>query len=206
MSFSCPWLERTSASLDGELPMAEVELVHAHAQSCRVCGALLESAQHFEPVNRTRESSVGSFEVGLSRSSIGRLLLALSGVLLGGFALVGFLEGSGDSADLHNIRHLSIWQASLGVSVVALAVSFRLSLFLVTITISFLSLTAIATLFDVLQGHRGPWTDITHLVEVCALCVLLFLSRPHLRLLRESKVNPIGQGVSKSDRPQTPMP
>jgi hypothetical protein len=70
---------------------------------------------------------------------------------------------------------------------VALSVSFRLSLFITATTTSFLVFTTVATLVDLVMGHRGPWTDVTHVVEVVALIVLLAIVKPRIRLSRHAR-------------------
>lgn len=199
MTFDCSWLDRTSALIDGELPRDEQELVRTHAKSCQVCGQFIE-LNKMGIVTDPSQTNIGrQIGVNLHRSVAGRVVLAIAGVVLTCFAIAGFLKGNGDAAGLHDIRHLSIWQVSLGMSVIALSLSFRLSLFLTSMTASFLALTGVATLFDLLHGHRGPWTDITHLVEVFALIILLVLTRPNLRLLRTVRSEPDQQTRPASD-------
>ena len=91
-----------------------------------------------------------------------------------GIAVMNFVNGSVNDEAMHDLRHLGIWQASLGISVVVLSFWFRLSLFIVSTTTSFSVLTTTATVFDLVMGHRGPWADATHVIEACVV-VLLFL-------------------------------
>jgi len=52
---------------------------------------------------------------------------------------------------------------------------------------TFLVLTAIATIYDLLTGHRGPWTDPIHLVEIAAVLAMMRLIYPHLNLLKAQR-------------------
>ncbi len=102
-------------------------------------------------------------------------------VLLG-IAVMNFVNGSVDDAVMHDLRHLRIWQASLGISVIVLSLWFRLSLFIVSTTTSFLVLTTTAAIFDLVKGHSGPWADATHVIEAFVLVLLLILTWPRARL------------------------
>jgi hypothetical protein len=184
----CPWLERVSASLDGEIPHAELEMVRAHATSCPTCREII-GVESTMPARRPARVSGDARFAGatVSRPRALRALLGVFGALLLALAIGNFLRGSASHEDLHDVRHLAVWQASLGVAVVALSVSFRLSLFITATTTSFLVFTTVATLVDLVMGHRGPWTDVTHVVEVVALIVLLAIVKPRIRLSRHAR-------------------
>jgi len=186
--FDCPWLERVSASLDGEIPYAELEMVRAHATACPTCRGII-GVESSMPVRRPARVSGDARFAGatVSRPRALRTLLGVFGTLLLALAIGNFLRGSASHEDLHDVRHLAVWQASLGVAVVALSVSFRMSLFITATTTSFLVFTSVATVVDLVMGHRGPWTDVTHVVEVAALILLLAFAKPRFRLSRRAR-------------------
>jgi hypothetical protein len=108
-----------------------------------------------------------------------------------GIAVMNFVNGSVNDEAMHDLRHLGIWQASLGISVVVLSFWFRLSLFIVSTTTSFIVLTTVATVFDLVMGHRGPWADATHVIEACVVVLLLILSWPRARLTIGERGRPL---------------
>ena len=179
----CPWLERVSASLDGEIPEVELEMVRVHAASCIGCRRLIHAAQVLGASHEVgRKSVVRSEAILVERSVLLRTFLGIFGALLLILAISNFLRGSSSHDDLHDVRHLAVWQASLGASVVILSLSFRLSLFVVATTTSFLVFTSVASVVDLVMGHRGPWADVTHLVEAGVVVLMLLITKPRARL------------------------
>ncbi|MGF1599121.1 MAG: hypothetical protein ACFCVK_19750 [Acidimicrobiales bacterium] len=45
---------------------------------------------------------------------------------------------------------------------------------------TFATLTIAATIIDVINGHRGPWAESAHLIELVAIILLWHLTPPHL--------------------------
>jgi len=184
----CVWLGRVSALLDDELLPVEAELVRAHLSSCSTCQVVMYVDGDIASHTTATESNNSTTTVFLAtRPKVARLFLGLSGLAMVVFAVFSFVRGSRGGDGLHDLRHLGIWQASLGVSLVAVSLSFRLSLFLISTSVSFLILTMAAAVVDVAMGHSGPWADPTHLVEILAIATLLVLARPQIRLLRRSR-------------------
>ena len=182
----CPWWERVSALIDGELPDAQHEMVLSHGQSCATCATLLNHHSQFAtPTSRnTAVTSRLSMAFPQRNTPQLRALLAIIGVLIILGSVPGFIRGNTDGNSFHDLRHLSIWQFAIGVGTLSAAISFRISRLLTVVISTFLLLTAVATVYDLLTGHRGPWTDPLHLVEIAAAIALMRLIYPHLKLLR----------------------
>lgn len=182
--FSCPWLERVSALLDDELPVAEREMVTSHAQSCSTCAPILSQKDYVNGSARLLNSIQPRSLVTFPQRNTPQLraLLAIIGIAIIVGSIPGFIRGNTDGNNLHDLRHLSIWQVALGMGAVSASISFRLSRMLTVIVATFLVLTALATVYDLLTGHRGPWTDPLHLVEIAAVLAILRLIYPTLNL------------------------
>jgi hypothetical protein len=186
--YDCPWFLRVSALADGELSNDEAELVRAHALSCDTCKRV--SDFHELGVKTPGEEKLRSQRdtvFMVVRPLPMRILLGIFGFSLVVFGVFNFVRGSDSGEGLHNLRHLGIWQGSLGVSVVLLSVFFRLSLFITATAVSFLVLTTVAFIVDLILGHSGPWTDYTHIVEVLAVVFLLVLTKPRAKLSSEAR-------------------
>jgi peptidoglycan/LPS O-acetylase OafA/YrhL len=184
--FSCPWLERVSALLDDELPFAEREMVTSHAQSCSTCGPIVSQKDYVNGPARLLTAIQPRSIVTFPQRNTPHLraLLAIVGLAIVIGSIPGFIRGNTDGNSLHDLRHLSIWQVALGMGAVSASISFRLSRMLTVIVATFLVLTALATVYDLLTGHRGPWTDPLHLVEIAAVLAILRLIYPTLNLSR----------------------
>ena len=181
----CAWFDRVSSLIDGELPEGEIDLVRSHAKLCVTCGPVLRAELPIGVSSNSRRPD-NDLLMGITivRSSRMRFALGLFGVILIAFAISHFVKGVGSETGIHDLQHLAIWQASLGFSVVVLAVSFRLSLFATATAVFFIVFTSVASIVDIIAGHRGPWLDITHMLEVVILVVLLLLIRPRVKLSR----------------------
>lgn len=183
---SCPWLERVSAFLDGELPVAEREMVVSHAQSCITCAPVfgardqVNETAHLQRVTQPR--SIVTFPQRNTPQL--RVLLAIIGIAIIIGSVPGFIQGNIDGNSLHDLRHLAIWQVALGMGALSASVSFRISRLLTVIIATFLLLTTIATVYDLLTGHRGPWTDPLHIVEITAVLAIMRMIYPHMSLMR----------------------
>ncbi len=180
----CPWWERVSALIDDELPDMQHEMVLSHTQSCSNCAALLNQHSGFEtPPEVNVAITSGPTMVFPQRNTPQlRALLAIVGVFIIFGSIRGFIRGNTDGNSLHDLRHLSIWQVAIGAGAISASISFRISRLLSVIIATFLLLTTIATVYDLLTGHRGPWTDPLHLVEVAAVLAIMRLVYPHLNL------------------------
>ena len=182
----CVWTERVSALLDGELPADEVDLVRAHTAHCRAC-SMLGAFDGSQPVTQqtSEESRLTSLlqAIPAELSAPWRLSLAIVGVLILVGSLPDFVRGNSSGDALHDLRHLAIWQVSIGLAALAASVTFRLSRLFAVMVSSFLGLTAVATVYDIATGHRGPWTDPVHIVEVAAVLLLLRVGWPLLRTM-----------------------
>lgn len=179
----CAWLNRVSSMLDGEVRADEEALIRRHAVRCVTCRSVLDMNDVFAasaPNRRVISPSILDFP---SESPAVRVLLGLAGVALFLVGVLNFVKGSSGGEDLHDLRHLALWQASLGVSVFTLTLAFRFSLFIVVTSVSFIAFTAVTAVVDILLGHRGPWADLTHLLESVVLALLLIAVAPKARFL-----------------------
>lgn len=177
----CTWVARVSALLDDELPEHEREMVTAHAALCSTCRSIVAVDQADQ---RPRQDPVTSIldSIPDRLSPVIRVALAIVGGLILFSSTPDFVRGNTMGETLHDLRHLAIWQASIGVAVATAAVTFRLSRLVTIMLVTFLVLTGAAVTYDLLTDHRGPWTDPTHVIEVIAVVLVLRLVRPHLRL------------------------
>ena len=182
----CPWWERVSALIDGELPDAQREMVLSHSHSCTTCATLLNQQSEFETSPSPNAAVTSRLLMTFPQRNTPQLraLLAIIGVLIILGSVPGFIRGNTAGNSFHDLRHLSIWQFAIGVGTLSAAISFRISRLLTVVISTFLLLTAVATVYDLVTGHRGPWTDPLHLVEIAAAVALMRLTYPHLRLLR----------------------
>jgi hypothetical protein len=180
---SCIWGERVSALIDHELPGDQSELVLAHVRSCTRCTSFVEEISEFGRItpragSATSDASLGIF---LGAPSFGiRILAGLVGAIIILASTPRFIHGSTGGDVLHDLRHLSIWQLAIGFAVLTAAFTRRVSRLLAVLVTSFLLLTGVAAVYDLLTGHNGPWTDPMHIVEVIALLAVLRLVSPLL--------------------------
>lgn len=180
----CPWWDRVSALIDGELPDAQHEMVLSHTQSCVNCATLLNQHNQFATPTSPNAAVSSRLLMTLPQRNTPQLraLLAIIGVLIILGSVPGFIRGNTDGNSFHDLRHLSIWQFAIGVGTLSAAISFRISRLLTVVISTFLLLTSIATVYDLVTGHRGPWTDPLHLVEIAAALALMRLIYPSLKL------------------------
>lgn len=180
---TCPWLERTSALLDGELPTTEHEMVRTHSQTCGSCAALLQP-DRMGAITRPGAPFSPSPKLTFPRRDTPqiRALLAIVGTLILLGSMPGFIRGNTSGNSFHELRHLSMWQVSIGVGVLSAAISYRISRLLMAMIATFLALSLAATIYDLSTGHRGPWTDPLHIVEIAAVLAMTRLVLPQLRL------------------------
>jgi hypothetical protein len=184
----CPWMERTSALLDGELPIEEIPLVERHLLSCEPCLAISRLGQQSEFYATSHElSSSRTVISGIQSSPVLRVVIGVLGALNLYLAIPNFIRGNADGDMLHDTRHLAIWQMTLGLATVVFAWSRSFSRFITASAITFLLLTLFSGVFDAITGHRGPWTDLTHLIEAVALLGILVAAYPRWRVVLDAK-------------------
>lgn len=182
----CVWQERVSALLDHELSDDEIPLVEMHLTTCYECQKLknIPDVSHSPITVPSAERTSSLLQLIPERPSIFiRSALFLVGVLIVMNSAPEFVRGNTRGDALHDLRHLAIWQVAIGLAVITSAFTFRISRVLTVILATFLSLTAVATLYDLATGHRGPWTDEMHIFEAFAVVLILRLIWPQLRLL-----------------------
>ena len=181
----CPWWERTSAAVDGELGDDEAELVMAHAGRCERCGVLagLDGAV---PVTIGLDGPPLATEMLTSRERrwldggwTRRLLLVAALVILVE-AVPSYLSGHGNGAEAHAARHLASWQIGFGVGLFVAAWVSRLSSAILALAVTFATLIVGATVIEAATAHRGPWADWVHVVELVAVFLLWRLAPAHV--------------------------
>lgn len=185
-SFVCAWHERVSALIDNELSDDEKPMVLAHIKSCTTCQALTSIPDSLDPTDTRLSATTTTTFLNMipERPSLPiRIALFLIGNFIVLYSAPEFVRGNTRGDALHDLRHLAIWQVAIGLAVITSAFSFRISRVLTVILTTFLSLTAVAVIYDLVTGHRGPWTDEMHIVEVFAVTLILRLIWPQLRLL-----------------------
>lgn len=193
----CPWTERVSAWIDGELPATETNMVATHAGTCPTCRAM--GAADPRPAGpRSTTPSLGVVLPDRVPPWV-RIGLGIVGAAIVVGALPDFIRGNTEGDALHDLRHLAMWQAAAGLAVMVGAVSFLFSRMLAVMLGVFLALTVVASIYDLVTGHRGPWTDPVHIVEVAAGVLVLRIAWPRLRLLAharraEATTTPVSHG------------
>jgi predicted anti-sigma-YlaC factor YlaD len=188
----CAWWEQVSASADGELPAAERAAADAHAATCPSCSAALRATAALRPAPHVAAA------VDSSRASVfdpqqlsneerrwfggrwARRLLIVAAIVIVIEALPAYIRGEGLSAESHAARHLAAWQIGFGVGLFVAAWVSRMSHAMLALAATFAALTVGATAIDVISGHRGPWAESVHLVELIGVFLLWRLTPPHL--------------------------
>jgi len=198
----CEWGDRVSAMIDGELPELQRELVASHIRTCERCRDLVRGDDALVAASRSDvQARLNDLLAVLPTrtSRRGRVVLALVGLVILVGSAPDFVRGNASGNSLHDLRHLAIWQASIGVGVMTAAVTFRLSRLITIILGTFLLLTSVAGTYDVVTGHRGPWTDPLHIVEILAVLLLLRLVWPQFRFTRPSRRRPLSRPTISID-------
>lgn len=181
----CPWAERVSAWIDGELPATETEMVATHAGACPTCRAM-DAADPLLAGSGSTPPFLGVVLPGRVPVWV-RIGLGIVGAAIVVGALPDFIRGNTAGDALHDLRHLAMWQAAAGLAVMVGAVSFLFSRMLAVMLGVFLALTVVASVYDLVTGHRGPWTDPVHIVEVAAGVLVLRMAWPRLRYLTRAR-------------------
>lgn len=189
---SCPWWEQVSAGADGELPEAERAAADAHATTCPDCSASLRTLGTLRPSMHaaTAIDSSGASVLDPERLSdreqrwLGgrwaRRLLVVAAIVIVVDAIPTYISGEGVSAESHAARHLAAWQIGFGVGLFVAAWVSRMSHAMLALAATFATLTVVAKAIDMIGGHRGPWADSVHLVELVGVFLLWRLTPPHL--------------------------
>lgn len=180
----CPWTERVSAMIDDELPTVEMALVERHVMSCGACAVLVQGDRSMVFMETSEDPIVPTLIDGLipTPTRTMRLVLAMVGILIVTWSVPSYVRGNTNGDVLHDLRHLAIWQVAVGVAFLSGAMSFRFSRIVGTMSATFLLLTTLAAIYDIATGHRGPWSDPTHVIEVIAVALILRMSWPYLTL------------------------
>lgn len=182
---NCEWLDRVSSYLDGELPPEEHPLVERHLARCPDCTSIVHhSVDLKEDASRTSQIAP---RLLTTRSPVLMALVALFGVLNVIVALPNFIKGNTMGDEMHALRHLAIWQSTLGFAVLAVARNFQFSRFVKVVSFTFLIATSSSSIYDLINGHSGPWADPAHLLEMGALIMILVISRPQSRMLTRAR-------------------
>ena len=189
----CPWWERTSAAVDGELGGDEAELVMAHADRCERCGVLVG-------LDGASPATIGLGRPPLARQTLTarerrwldsrwtRRLLLVAALVIVVEAVPAYLSGHGNGAEAHAARHLASWQIGFGVGLFVAAWVSRLSSAILALAVTFAALIVGATVIEVATAHRGPWADWVHVVELVAVFLLWRLAPAHVLQWRRHDV------------------
>jgi hypothetical protein len=187
---NCEWMDRVSALLDGELPPPERPLVEHHLARCATCTNIAQRPEVLKQNSAANTYSLPRLVKENSRTVM--LMVGLFGLLNIAVAIPNFIKGNTMGDEMHALRHLAIWQATLGIAVLAVSRQLQFSRFVRVASITFLLATSAAAAYDIATGHSGPWTDPAHLLEIGALVMLLVVSRPQFKALsrmRDSRLN-----------------
>jgi hypothetical protein len=193
---ACPRWEDVSAAADGELSEPQRSRALDHARRCTSCGPIL-AATSFGPdpiavaaateVETSVDRPVGIDPESLSprerrwlRARWTRWLLACAAIVIVVEAIPTYATGHGLDTHTHAARHLATWQIGFGVGLLVAAAMSRLTHAMLALAATFGVLTVVATVIDLVNGHRGPWAETVHLVELVAIILLWQLTPPDL--------------------------
>ena len=187
----CPRWEQVSAAVDGELAEPDRSRALDHARGCAYCGPLLATtagpADHpavTADAPALDHSRLSGRERRWLRARWTRWLLAAAAVIIVAEAIPAYATGHGHGLDTeahaHTARHLATWQIGFGVGLLVAALMSRLSHAMLALAATFATLTITATVIDIISGHRGPWTESVHLIELVAVVLLWHLTPAHL--------------------------
>lgn len=189
------WWERVSAFQDDEVGEVERCAVLAHLDDCEQCRTrLAASVEVAQMVARTAPGEVAKVSLGDLRSVERHWLVARGGrgaLVAVGLAIVGFAVPEyfqGDTADsaAHVARHLATWQFGFGVGLIVAAIQSRFSQALLALAMSVAVLTVVTSIVDVALGHRAPFAEGVHAVELAGIGLLWWMTPAHLRPRRRT--------------------
>ena len=76
----------------------------------------------------------------------------------------------------------------------------RMSHAMLALAATFAALTLVATTIDVIGGHRGPWAESVHLVELIGVFLLWRLTPPHLLPWRQTSTSESSDHATATSR------
>lgn len=197
----CPHWEQVSAAADGELTPAAQRQAFRHTRDCAYCGPLLAAIDECLDSPEVEHEPLPldpSLLNARERRWLGvrwsRWLLAAAAVMIIAEAIPAFATGRGVDAAAHTARHLATWQIGFGVGLLVAAFMSRLTHAMLALAATFATLTLVATLIDVINGHQGPLAELVHLVELVAVALLWHLTPPHLLPWRRPSDRPPDTG------------
>jgi predicted anti-sigma-YlaC factor YlaD len=187
----CPWWEQVSAMVDGELTEADAAAASRHAGSCTECRGLLRpstlrSLPVSLPATPLRDESITPRDRRWISGRWTRRLLTVAALVIVAEAVPAYIRGRGLSAESHAARHLASWQIGFGVGLLVAALMARMSHAMLALAATFATLTVTATVIDVIGGHRGPWAESVHLVELIGVYLLWRATPSHLLAWRHT--------------------
>lgn len=198
----CPWWERVSAAVDGELSGSERHAALDHAAGCPQCAALLglATATAARAFSDTTAERLHRDERRWFSGRSTRVLLVVVAVILIAEAVPTYLSSNDLGRQAHTARHLATWQIAFGVGMIVAGWVSRLSHAMLALAASIALLTVTATVVDVVAGHRGPLAESVHLVELVAVALLWRMTPPHLLPWRRRRP----ASLATSDDPPRP--
>jgi hypothetical protein len=185
----CPHWDNVSAAADGELPEPASGRALDHALRCAYCGPLLNSITARPTDGNAAAPAIDVEQLSArERRWLGarwsRWFLTAAAVIIVAEAIPAYVTGHGHGLDTqahaHTARHLATWQIGFGVGLLVAALMSRLTHAMLALATTFATLTIAATVIDVVNGHRGPWAESVHLIELVAILLLWHLTPPHL--------------------------
>jgi hypothetical protein len=195
----CAWWEVVSAAADGELGEADQVAALEHAKRCQTCSAILATTTIAVPPAGTAVPTPIDAAVLTRRERrwLGgrwtRALLMVAAMVIVVEAVPTYVSGQGLTAEAHAARHLASWQIGFGVGLFVAAWMSRMSHAMLAFAATFAALTIVAKVTDVTGGHRGPWADSVHLVELVAVFLLWRLAPTHLLPWRRHTGHPVDE-------------
>lgn len=182
---ACTWWDDVSAVTSSEGNKFSRQAVLDHVHNCKACSSMFSAttARHAQvagphsPIDTERLT-------GRERRWLGgrwtRVLLVVAAVVIIGEAVPDLIRGDRLSADAHAARYLASWQIGFGVGMLVAAWKTRMSHAILALAATFATLTITSTVIDLIGGHRQPWTEPVHLVELIAVFLLWRLTPTHL--------------------------
>lgn len=180
----CAWWELVSAAADGELDEADQRAALDHARRCQMCSAIVTVSDTPSIPTAVPVPIDTAALTRRERRWLGgrwtRWLLMVAAIVIVIEAVPTYISGEGLTAEAHAARHLASWQIGFGVGLFVAAWMSRMSQAMLAFAATFAALTIVAKTIDVIGGHRGPWADSVHLVELVAVFLLWRLTPAHL--------------------------
>lgn len=183
---TCVWWERTSASLDGELPEAELALVETHVAQCAACSNASTAAKWIaasvpddDPVEFRRDRLSRSQRAWLHPGWTRALLFAAAAAIVAE-AVPTYVNGRHFGPEAHFARHLATWQIGFGVGMIVAATMSRLTYAMLALASTLATLTITASLLDISMGHSALLAESVHLIEIAGVLLLWRVAPPNV--------------------------